>query len=137
VLLAGLSLAAREVLRYQNECVSEILGEAARPHGIFVEFGSRLLPILLISARRAMRHTHLAVSLQWLIKQNVKPYSPVECYKPYGNNGCCLNLVALFLGLLFDPEDGGSTILRNVCKLLPIYTASHSIHAAVRISNPT
>jgi hypothetical protein len=94
--------------------VSEIVGKASQP------LGSRLLPILLTSARRMVRHT-----------QNVKPYSFVECYRPDGNNA-----VALFLGLLFDPEDGGSTILRNVDELLPMYTASHPISVAVRTSDP-
>jgi hypothetical protein len=30
-----------------------------------------------------------------------------------------------FLGLLFDPEDGSSVILRNQDKHVPDYTASH------------
>jgi hypothetical protein len=30
-----------------------------------------------------------------------------------------------FLGLNFNPEDGGSTVLRNLGKLVPHYTATH------------
>jgi hypothetical protein len=33
-------------------------------------------------------------------------------------------LIAWLLGLLFDLEDGGSTVFRNVDKLLPEYTVS-------------
>jgi hypothetical protein len=43
------------------------------------------------------------------------------------------------LGLLFDPADGGSTFLRNFCKLLPPYTAflfrNFSVHHSVRTSS--
>jgi hypothetical protein len=44
---------------------------------------------------------------------------------------CCL------LGLHFAPEDGGSTFLRIVGRLLPDYTASHPrIVTALRNLNP-
>lgn len=56
--------------------------------------GSRLLPILLTSARRAVQHT-----------QN-KDVNVTDLM--------ITMLAALFLGLLFDPENGGSTILRNI-----------------------
>jgi hypothetical protein len=35
------------------------------------------------------------------------------------------DVLALLLGLLFNPEDGDSMFLRNVSKLLPHYLASH------------
>jgi hypothetical protein len=44
------------------------------------------------------------------------------------------------LGLIFDPEDGGSTFLRNISELLPEHTASHPtvfIGRTVRTSNVT
>jgi hypothetical protein len=31
-------------------------------------------------------------------------------------------IATYLLGLLFEPEDGGSTFLRNVCKLVAKYT---------------
>jgi hypothetical protein len=34
-----------------------------------------------------------------------------------------------------DPEDGGSKILRNICKLLPAYTKLHPIHLQGRITS--
>jgi hypothetical protein len=55
----------------------------------------------------------------------------------------CRLLDCFFLGLLFDREDGGSTILRNVCELLPDHTPSHPrltvlcIATNLRTSNPT
>jgi hypothetical protein len=39
---------------------------------------------------------------------------------------CCLFLAGCFLGLLFDSEDGGSTLLRNVSESLPGCKVSHS-----------
>jgi hypothetical protein len=44
-----------------------------------------------------------------------------------GNFGCVsekARAVCLH-GLLFDPEDGGNTFVRNVGKLLPDYITSH------------
>jgi hypothetical protein len=38
-----------------------------------------------------------------------------------------LPLGSCLLDLLFNPEDGGSTFFRNVCKLLRSYTSSHLI----------
>jgi hypothetical protein len=35
-------------------------------------------------------------------------------------------LVCLIIGLLFDPENGGSTFLRNVGELLPYHPTSHT-----------
>jgi hypothetical protein len=37
-----------------------------------------------------------------------------------------LSLAGCHLGLLFDPEVGGSTLVQNIGKLPPDYTASHS-----------
>jgi hypothetical protein len=39
---------------------------------------------------------------------------------------CVLLGFCFLLGLLFEPEDGGSSLLRNVEKLRPDYTTSHS-----------
>jgi hypothetical protein len=38
---------------------------------------------------------------------------------------CWLLFADYLLGLLFNTEDGDSVFLRNVCELLPDYTASH------------
>jgi hypothetical protein len=35
----------------------------------------------------------------------------------------CLLLAGFVLGLLFDPEDGSSTLLRNIGGIPPDYTA--------------
>jgi hypothetical protein len=37
---------------------------------------------------------------------------------------CCLLLVCFLLGLLFEPEDGGSTLLRNISKIYQV-TSRH------------
>jgi hypothetical protein len=37
----------------------------------------------------------------------------------------CLLLAGCLVLLLSNPEDGGSMLLRNVCELLPDYTALH------------
>jgi hypothetical protein len=42
----------------------------------------------------------------------------------------CFLLVAF--GILFDPEDGGSTLLRNVGTLLSGYTAPVEVYSIVR-----
>jgi hypothetical protein len=34
-------------------------------------------------------------------------------------------LVGSFLALFFNPEDGGSTFLQNVCELIPDYIVLH------------
>jgi hypothetical protein len=36
-----------------------------------------------------------------------------------------VELSLIFLSILFDPEDGGSMIIRNFGKLLPDYATSH------------
>lgn len=41
------------------------------------------------------------------------------------HSSCCSILVGYLLGLLFDPEDGGSTVLRNIGKLSPQYMSPH------------
>jgi hypothetical protein len=43
-----------------------------------------------------------------------------------GYKGLISTPLSSTLGLLFCTEDEDSTFLRNVCKLLPDYTASHS-----------
>jgi hypothetical protein len=43
------------------------------------------------------------------------------------------------LGLVFNPEDGDSIFLQNICKHLPDYTVSHpeDVVIAMRTSNLT
>jgi hypothetical protein len=45
----------------------------------------------------------------------------------------CLLLAGFLLNLLLDPEDGDSTFPRNVCELLPGYSALHSRNSALKI----
>jgi hypothetical protein len=67
------------------------------------------------------------------------PCSPVELKRRFGGVYCrhpqaprvsqarnqhLLFTSCLLVGLYFGPETGGSTLLRNVCELLPDYTAS-------------
>jgi hypothetical protein len=79
---------------------------------------------------------------------NLTPYSMAEIYRRNGGM-CCVHLqgrrirqpskrassivpaacylLVLSVGLLFDHEDGDITFLRNVDKLIPNYTASHTL----------
>jgi hypothetical protein len=47
----------------------------------------------------------------------ITPYSSVQFHRRF-----CL-LIDFFLGVLFDSEDGGDTIPRNVAGVLPNYSA--------------
>jgi hypothetical protein len=58
-----------------------------------------------------------------MFRENV--LSPVSGLKNKPINQACFQLVFLLPRLPFNPADGGSTLLRKVCKLLPDYMASH------------
>jgi hypothetical protein len=80
-----------------------------------------------------------------IIFWGVVPRSLVEIYRNFGGTVCLhihhrevsqasIQQYLIFFGLLtacflldvfFDPDDGGSTFIRNADKLLPDYTASH------------
>jgi hypothetical protein len=46
-------------------------------------------------------------------------------FKSQSGLACQLLFACYLLGLLFDPEDGGSVFLQNVSELIPDYTVSH------------
>jgi hypothetical protein len=46
---------------------------------------------------------------------------PSQVQRP--RSACYLIHAGFFLGLFFDPEDGGNIFLRNVCRLSTGYTA--------------
>jgi hypothetical protein len=47
---------------------------------------------------------------------------------------CHLLLASYFPGLLFDPEDGNGTFLRNVGKLLPDHTSQKKALCVIRLA---
>jgi hypothetical protein len=57
--------------------------------------------------------------------------TPVKILQTFRRNvlqgsACCLLLSGYLLGVLVDPEDGGSKFFRNFVELLPHYMVSHS-----------
>jgi hypothetical protein len=60
-------------------------------------------------------------------RRNVLPLCSSLKRKPSTSKKSCLHLAGYLLGLFFDPENGGSTLIRNVRELLSDYTASHTI----------
>lgn len=65
--------------------------------------------------------------------RDVIPHSPVEFNWWFGRTYCLKFLFdstfLTMLDLLFDADDGSNTFLRNVCILLPHYTAIHPRNA--------
>jgi hypothetical protein len=63
-----------------------------------------------------------AVTLKCAMFGDVMLCDQVEVDRHFRGTLC---LPCCFLGMLFNPEDGGSMFLKNVSKLLPHYLASH------------
>jgi hypothetical protein len=64
---------------------------------------------------------------------NMTPRNLVHVHRRYGTTHCPdlqgllpnqTNRFSYLIGLVFDPEDGGSRFVRNVVKLVPDYAAS-------------
>jgi hypothetical protein len=70
------------------------------------------------------------VTLKTTTFLDVTPCSLVELCRRFGGKkslDLLVDFFFLFIYLFFDPEDGRSTFLRKVCKLLVYYTVSRKI----------